>query len=228
MVIHSFKPKENAEMTDFDSIVKSIVDLDSETVLASMREIMSDGGTEASRALEALQDGMNGVGDRFESGEYFLSDLLYAADLMTSAVEIIKPALSAGDGTRSGRIIIATVKGDLHDIGKNIVRNMLEAAGFEVIDLGIDVPAEKIAETAKNENIKIIALSGVLTFALESMKNVVEVFQNAGLRDEVRIIIGGNPVTEQGCKVVGADAWTRSPQVGVTICKEWASSIAHL
>jgi methylmalonyl-CoA mutase cobalamin-binding domain/chain len=209
-------------MRDFDSIVKSIIDLDSEAVLAAMQDIMSDGGSEASKALEVLQNGMNGVGDRFESGEYFLADLLYAADLMTSAVEIIKPALTVEDGAKAGKIIIATVKGDLHDIGKNIVRNMLEAGGFEVVDLGIDVPPEKIVETAQNEKIKIIALSGVLTLAVESMKNVVEAFQNAGLRDDVKIIIGGNPVTEGGCKAVGADAWTRSPQVGVTICKEWS------
>lgn len=209
-------------MAELKLIAENVVDLESDAVLDSMREIMEAGGADAQEALVALQEGMAGVGDRFESGEYFLADLLFAADLMTSAVEILKPALSGDASIKIGRLIIATVKGDLHDIGKNIVRNMLEAGGFEVVDLGIDVPASTIIDAAKSENINIIALSGVLTLALESMKNVVQELENAGIRNDVKVIIGGNPVTAEACKVIGADAWTRSPQEGVKICKEWA------
>jgi methylmalonyl-CoA mutase cobalamin-binding domain/chain len=211
-------------MVDFDGIRKNVADLDEDAVLASMREIMSSGGGDAQKALDALQDGMKEVGDLFESRSYFIGDLMYAADIMSSSLEILKPALSAGAGTGTGKLIIATVKGDLHDIGKNIVKNMLEAGGFEVVDLGIDVPAEKILEATKDKNISIVALSGVLTLALEAMKDVVKTFQDAGLRDDVKIIIGGNPVTEEAFKAIGADAWTRSPQKAVTICTEWTTA----
>jgi methanogenic corrinoid protein MtbC1 len=208
-------------MADFDLMAKNMADLDDEAVTAAVEEIMAEGGADAARALDALQEGMQGVGDRFENGEYFIGDLLFAAETMSNALDILRPALHAGDGTGSGRLVIATVKGDLHDIGKNIVKGMLEAGGFEVVDLGIDVPADKIVETAKAEGIGIVALSGVLTLALESMKGVVEAFAAAGLRGDVKILIGGNPVTEEAFKVIGADAWSRSPQKAVGICREW-------
>jgi methylmalonyl-CoA mutase cobalamin-binding domain/chain len=210
-------------MVDFDLIQKNMSDLEEDDVLASMQEIMDAGGSDATKALDALQAGMQEVGDRFETGTYFLGDLIYAADIMSSSLDIIKPALAAGAGTGKGKVILATVKGDVHDIGKNIVKGLLESGGFEVVDLGIDIPAEKIVETAKNEKIGIVALSGVLTLALTSMTDVVEAFRAAGIRDDVKIIIGGNPVTEEAFKVIGADAWTRSPQKAVTICTEWAS-----
>lgn len=111
---------------------------------------------------------------------------------------------------------------DLHDIGKNIVKSLLEAAGFEVIDLGIDTPAEKIVETAKTEGIKIIALSGVLTLALDSMKATVGAFEAAGVRGDVKIIVGGAPVNENAFNNIGADAWANSPQKTVSTCLEWA------
>ena len=122
-------------------------------------------------------------------------------------------------------MILCTVKDDLHDIGKNIVRSMLEASGFDVLDLGIDVPPEKIVETAKRENIKIVALSGVLTLALDSMKTTVEAIKAAGLTD-VKIIIGGCPVTEDACRAIGADEWAYSPQKTVATCKKWAQEEA--
>ena len=211
-------------MANFDLIVSNMVELDGDALMEQLRGIMSEDGKYAAEALEALQEGMAGVGDRFESGEYFLADLMFAADIMTTAVEIIKPALSADAGTRMGRIILATVKGDVHDIGKNIVKSILESSGFEVLDLGIDVPADTIVDTAKGKGVKIIALSGVLTLAIESMKGVVEALKSAGIRDDVKVIIGGNPVTEEACKAVGADAWTRSPKEGVTICRGWAKA----
>ena len=118
-------------------------------------------------------------------------------------------------------MILCTVKNDLHDIGKNIVRPMLEANGFEVLDLGIDVPAEKIVETAKTENIKIVALSGVLTLALDSMKATVQALRAAGL--DVKVIIGGAPVSAEACLNIGADEWAHSPQKTVDTCKRWAA-----
>ena len=163
------------------------------------------------------------VGDRFEEGEYFVGDLIYAGEILTEATNIIKPALTGDGQEKFGKMILCTVKNDLHDIGKNIVRAMLEAGGFEVVDLGIDVDPQTIVDTAKNEGIKIIALSGVLTLAVDSMKDTIEAFKAAGMRDDVKIIVGGAPVTETVCASVGADEWALSPQKTVSVCQGWAS-----
>ena len=209
-------------MADLNLLKKSMSDLDEDAVLEIMKEIMESGG-DAQEALEACQEGLIEVGDRFESGEYFIGDLIFAGEVMTGAIEIIKPALSAGGLTGKGKMVLCTVKDDLHDIGKNIVKNMLEASGFEVIDLGIDVPPKKIIETANTEGISIIALSGVLTLALDSMRDVVDAFADAGMRGIVKIIIGGNPVTEEACKIIGADEWAKSPRKTVDVCSAWVA-----
>jgi len=210
------------DMADLNVLKTAVSDLEEETVLELLREVMETGG-DAQEALEACQEGLTEVGDRFESGEYYIGDLIFAGELMTSAIEIIKPALAAGGLSGKGKMILCTVKNDLHDIGKNIVRSMLEASGFEVIDLGIDVPPERIIETVNTDGIRIIALSGVLTLALDSMRDVVDAFTEAGLRDKVKIIVGGNPVTEEACKFIGADEWAKSPQKTVNVCSAWAA-----
>ena len=209
-------------MAKMELLRKAMEDLEEDTVLEFIRGIAASGGDESGTAMEACQAGMRVVGDRFEAGEYFIGDLIFAGEIMAGALEIIKPFLNAGISGGRGKMIICTVQGDLHDIGKNIVRSVLEAAGFEVIDLGIDVAPEMVLETAKAENIKIIALSGVLTLALDSMRDVVELFKSAGLRDSVKIIIGGNPVTAEACAKIGADAWAHSPQKAVGVCSAWA------
>ena len=187
----------------------------------ALAQVMAEGGADANQAMEACQKGMDMVGKLFEEEEYFVGDLIYAGELMTGAVDILKDALVSGetDGPKA-RMILCTVKDDLHDIGKNIVRSMLEASGFEVLDLGIDCSAEKIVETAKAENIKIVALSGVLTLALDSMKATVDALKAAGL--DAKVIIGGAPVSEDACRKIGADEWAHSPQKTVSVCKSWA------
>ena len=212
-------------MIDFEALAQAMGDLDEDTVTELLNQVMADGGSDAGKALEACQKGMDIVGKRFEAGEYFVGDLIYAGELMTTAVSILKSALVSGEGGTGSKtkMILCTVKDDLHDIGKNIVRSMLEAAGFEVIDLGIDVPPEKIVETAKKENIKIVALSGVLTLAIDSMKATVAAFKAAGM-DDVKIIIGGAPVSEDAMKITGADEWAHSPQKTVSVCQEWAKA----
>ena len=200
-------------------------DLDEDTMTEMLNEVMADGGSQAQSAMDACQKGMDLVGQRFESGEYFVGDLIYAGELMTTAVGMLKDALVTGDGSSGSKtkMLICTVKDDLHDIGKNIVRSMLEAAGFEVIDLGIDVPAEKVVETVKAENLKIVALSGVLTLAIDSMKKTVDALKAAGLSD-VKVIIGGAPVSEEAMKITGADEWAHSPQKTVSVCQEWSKA----
>ncbi len=209
-------------MVDFKALAAAMGDLDEDTVMETLRQVMEEGGKEAPQAMEACQKGMELVGAQYESGEYFVGDLIYAGELMTEAVDILKSALVSGEaGGQKTRMILCTVKDDLHDIGKNIVRSMLEAGGFEVLDLGIDTPVEKIVDTAKAENIKIVALSGVLTLAIDSMKATVEALKAAGL-DDVKVIIGGAPVSEAACQLTGADEWAHSPQKTVQVCRAWA------
>jgi dimethylamine corrinoid protein len=212
-------------MVDFDALAEAMGDLDEDTMTEMLNEVMADGGSQAQSAMDACQKGMDIVGQRFESGEYFVGDLIYAGELMTTAVGMLKDALVTGDGSSGSKtkMLLCTVKDDLHDIGKNIVRSMLEAAGFEVIDLGIDVPAEKVVETVKAENLKIVALSGVLTLAIDSMKKTVDALKAAGLSD-VKVIIGGAPVSEEAMKITGADEWAHSPQKTVSVCQEWSKA----
>jgi methanogenic corrinoid protein MtbC1 len=211
-------------MADYEMIKNAMGDLDEDTLTKLIDEIMADGGSEAQKALEACQDGMQLVGDRFEAGEYFVADLIFAGEILTGALEKIKPAIGGEAKEKVGRMILCTVHGDLHDIGKNIVKAIMEANSFEVLDLGIDTPVDLIVSTAKEQGINIVALSGVLTLALDSMKATVEGFKVAGLRDRVKIIIGGNPVTEEACRAIGADAWAHSPQKSAEICRVWASA----
>ncbi len=207
-------------MINYENLAQAMGELDEDTVKELLEAVSSP--EEANAAMDACQKGMNEVGRLFEEGEYFVGDLIYAGEIMTDAVEVLKPYLTAGEGSAKAKMILCTVKDDLHDIGKNIVRSMLEAGGFDVIDLGIDVPAQKVVDTARAENIKIVALSGVLTLALDSMKTTVEAIRAAGL--ECKIIIGGAPVSAEACKNIGADEWAHSPQKTVSVCKGWAQA----
>lgn len=210
-------------MIDFKKLAESMGELDEDTVVALLRQVMEEGGGEAQQAMDACQKGMDIVGSLFESGEYFVGDLIYAGELMTQAVEILKDALISGEASGDKtQLILCTVKDDLHDIGKNIVKAMLEAGGFDVIDLGIDVAPERIVAAVKENGIKIVALSGVLTLAVDSMKATVDALKAAGL-DDVKVIIGGAPVSESACAITGADEWAHSPQKTVRVCKAWAA-----
>ena len=206
-------------MIDFENLAVAMGELDEDAVKEILETV--DNAEDANAAMEACQKGMDTVGKLFEDGEYFVGDLIYAGELMTDAVEVLKPYLAGAQtaGTKT-RMILCTVKDDLHDIGKNIVRSMLEANGFDVLDLGIDCPAEKVVETAKAEGIKIVALSGVLTLALDSMKATVDAIKAAGLA--CKVIIGGAPVSAEACVNIGADEWAHSPQKTVATCKAWA------
>ena len=208
---------------DYEAFEQAMADLDEDTALALAEEAAGLGKEAADATMDAAQRAMQTIGQLFEDGEYFVGDLVYAGEIMSEIIDILKPALlEGGEADAADRMIICTVKGDLHDIGKNIVKAMLQASGFEVLDLGIDVAPEKIVETIRQTGISILALSGVLTLALESMKSTVEAISAAGLRDSVHIIIGGNPVSEDACAYVGADEWAHSPAKTIEVCKSWA------
>lgn len=210
-------------MIDFEKLAEAMGDLEEDVMVEILNRVVTE-GADAQEAMGACQKGMDIVGSRFEEGEYFVGDLIYAGELMTQAVDILKDALIDGEGesNASAKMILCTVKDDLHDIGKNIVRSMLEANGFDVIDLGIDVSAEDVVKAVKENHVKIVALSGVLTLAIDSMKGTIEALKDAGL-DDVKVIIGGAPVTDEFCAYTGADEWAHSPQKTVSTCKAWAA-----
>ncbi len=213
-------------MKDFENLTQAMGELDEDVVIETLQQLMDEDAAQASQAMEACQKGMDIVGGLFEKGEYFIGDLIYAGELMTKAVDILKPGLAGDAAETVGKVLLCTVEGDLHDIGKNIVHSILEASGIEVVDLGIDTPAEKIVDTMKAEDIHVVLLSGVLTLALDSMKKTVDAIKEANLRDTTKIMIGGAPVHEEAMKMVGADAWATNPQLTTQITLEWLKGIA--
>jgi 5-methyltetrahydrofolate--homocysteine methyltransferase len=159
------------------------------------------------------------VGDRFERGEYYVPEMLIAARAMQQALSILKPHLKQSDLAAVGRVVIGTVKGDLHDIGKNLVGMLLEGAGFEIRDLGTDVSAEQFVEAVRGDEADILAMSALLTTTMPNMKSVVEALHNAGLRDRVKVIIGGAPVTESYAQEIGADGYAPDASRAVKLVK---------
>ena len=168
-----------------------------------------DEGVPASEILEkGLIDGMNIIGVKFRNNEVFVPEVLVAARAMNMGASLLKPLLSAEGVKATGRVCIGTVAGDLHDIGKNLVKMMLEGKGLEVIDLGTDVPAEAFVRTAIEQDCRVICCSALLTTTMRVMEDVVKAAEAAGIRDKVKIMIGGAPVTEAFCRQIGADAYT--------------------
>ena len=210
-------------MADYKKLADLLGELDEEGVLGFLDDMVTSGASseDAMKAVAACQDGMKTVGDLFEKGEYFVGDLIFAGEILTGAIGKLKPLLKGEGGEKLGNLVLGTVHGDLHDIGKNIFKNMVEIAGFEVYDIGIDQAPETFVAKIKEVNPVIVGMSGVLTLALDSMKDTVDAIKAAGLRDKVKIIIGGNPVTKEACEQIGADAFTTNAAEGVRICENW-------
>jgi methanogenic corrinoid protein MtbC1 len=210
-------------MLDMQVLTQAVGDLDEPKVLGMLKEFVATnpGSEEAAAVVNACQQGMAIVGDLFDAKEYFVGDLIFAGELLNAAIDILKPVIGGESTAKVGKIVLGTVKGDLHDIGKNIFKSMSEAAGFEVYDLGIDTPASAFVEKVKEIKPEIVGMSGVLTLALDAMKNTVDALKEAGLRDGLKVIIGGNPVTEEACNMIGADAFTTNAAEGVKICQGW-------
>lgn len=177
-------------------------------VIALCRQAIDEGIPAADILNDGLMPGMNVIGVKFKANEIFVPQVLVAARAMNAGAEVLKPYLGDGDTTPKGRVCIGTVKGDLHDIGKNLVIMMLEGKGFEVIDLGVDVEPETFVRTAIDEHCDIIGCSALLTTTMPVMADVVKAAESAGIRDKVKIMVGGAPVTEEFARSVGADAYT--------------------
>lgn len=163
---------------------------------------------------------MDEVGKRFECNEYFVPELLIAARAMKISLQLLTPHLAASGAKAAGRVIIGTVQGDLHDIGKNLVASMLEGGGFEVVDLGVDVPAEKFVEAAQSQAGSIVALSALLTTTMTQMTKVIQALDAAGLRDKTRVIIGGAPITQQYADEIGADGYSDNASAAVGLARK--------
>ena len=181
-----------------------LVDLDIDAIASATQQEI-DAGTDPQTIMKALTDGMNEVGNRYEQGEYFLTELVLAGETMKESFTILKPHLTVEEAGERKPVIIATVKGDNHDIGKNILGTMLMSAGFEVIDLGIDVSKETIVDTVKEHNVKVVALSCLLTMTINEISQVNDALKEAGLRDKVKLVVGGAPLSLQLAKELGAD-----------------------
>ena len=177
------------------------------------------------KILDDARSAMEVVGRRFADGEYFIPDLVYSGEILKEVTDLVKPKLKgASEVKRLGKVIVGTVAGDIHDIGKDIVVFMLDVNGFEVLDLGVDVPAEKFIEKIKESGAAIVALSGFLTLSYDSMKATIDAIQGAGLRDKVKIMIGGGQINEDIRKYTSADAYGKDAMAGVKLAKEWTSA----
>ena len=204
-----------------EDLVMAIADLKEELALKITREKLAS-GEDPLKILEDSRNALEIVGQRFADCEYFIPDLVYSGEILKEITEIVKPKLEmASQPKRLGKFVIGTVTGDIHDIGKNIVAFMLDVNGFEVYDLGVDVPAKKFVDKIEETRAKIVGLSGFLTLAFDPMKETVAAIEAAGLRDKVKIMIGGGQVDDRIRKYSGADAYGPDAVAAVSLAKEW-------
>jgi methanogenic corrinoid protein MtbC1 len=203
-----------------DELAQALRDLNEKKVYDLVEQKVKE-GVPAMEIVHACNEGMVGVGERFSTGEYFISQLIFSAEILKAVMKRIEPLLPKGEaGKSAGKVVIGTVKGDIHDIGKNIVITLLRSSNFDVTDLGVDVPAEKFVTALKETGARILGLSALLNFTYPEMKHVVEEVAKAGLRDKVKIIIGGTPVNEQVRQFTGADHYAADAVAGVALCRQ--------
>jgi methanogenic corrinoid protein MtbC1 len=204
-----------------ENIASLIVDLEEEKALAAVRAAL-ESEVAPLEVVEQLREGMSEVGRRFEEKEYYLSELIMSAEIFKEAMELIEPKLGGDTAPTRGTVVIGTVSGDIHDIGKNIVASLMRCEGFEVHDLGVDVPADAFLGKLRETGAGLLALSGLLTIGFDAMKSTVDVVSKAGLRDKVKIIIGGGPVNEAVVEFSGADAFGKDAGEAVRLAAEYA------
>ncbi|MBU1277124.1 MAG: cobalamin-dependent protein [Proteobacteria bacterium] len=204
-----------------EELVAKISDLQEEDALRLAGNIIKQGG-DPNDVLAAARKAMEEVGQRFAVGDYFIPDLIYSGTILKGIVSIIKPHLKQEEAPKKkGAVIIGTVAGDVHDIGKDIVVFMLDCNGFEVFDLGIDVPKQVFIDKIIETNAKVVGLSGFLTLAFEAMKETVDAIKEAGLRDEIKIMIGGGQIDEKIMNYTGADAYGNDALDAVNLARDW-------
>lgn len=200
-----------------EELFEAIISLDEDRALRAVEKRLKS-GENSLVIFEDARKATEEVGKRYERREYFIAELIMVGEILKGVSKLLEPKLAGTIREIIGKVVIGSVQGDVHDVGKNIVVTMLEAAGFEVVDLGVDVPPEKFVEAVKQHTPDIVAMSGLLTSIIESMKNTVEVLTKAGLRQKVTVVIGGSQIDEYVKEYVGADAWANDAATGVKIC----------
>ncbi len=205
-----------------DSITDALIELEEDDVLSGVEAALGEGADPVG-LVEQLREGMSVIGKRFEDKEYYLSELIMSAEIFKEAIALIEPHLSGSVGDPLGTVVIGTVKGDIHDIGKNIVTTLLRCEGYDVTDLGVDVPVESFVDKARETGARLVALSGLLTPAFDEMKATVQAMADAGLRSQVKIIIGGGPVNQAVVDYSGADDWGKDAAHAVRLAGQYCS-----
>jgi 5-methyltetrahydrofolate--homocysteine methyltransferase len=210
-------------MTDLKQLHDAVLSGDAKASHALTQQALAEGVDPLKLVNDYMIPAMDEVGRRFECNEYFVPELLISARAMKAALDIIRPLLTARGDKPLARVAIGTVKGDLHDIGKNLVASLLEGGGFEVIDLGVNVPPEKFIESVKEKQANIIAMSALLTTTMPAMKTTIDALKQAGVREQVKILIGGAPITQKYAEEIGADGYSENAVGAVALAKKAAT-----
>jgi len=205
-----------------EQLVNAIADMKEDEALRLARDML-DAGQDPQMILDAGREAMSIVGDRYESGDYFLPELIIAGDMLKAIGDMVKPKLRAQSAqiTPQGKIVLGTVAGDIHDLGKDVVGFMLDVSNFEVHDLGVDVAPEKFVQAIQEVNPEIVGMSGFLTLAFDQMRITIEAIKEAGLRDSVKIMIGGAIMDDSAAQYIGADAYGADATAAVNLAKSW-------
>jgi 5-methyltetrahydrofolate--homocysteine methyltransferase len=206
-------------MSDLSKLTEAILIGDAKAAEAITKEALAEKTDPQELVSKYMIPAMDEMGRRFETGDCFVPELLISARAMKISLALIRPLLAATGAEPAGRVVIGTAKGDLHDIGKNLVASMLEGAGFEVIDLGVDVPPEKFVSEAQAKKAELVAISALLTTTMPYMKNTIEEFKKAGVRQQVKVIIGGAPVTQKYAEEIGADGYSDNANGAVSLAR---------
>lgn len=207
-------------MADLSRLYDAVLNGDAKAAAAVTQEALAGGMDPLTLITGTMVPAMDEVGKRYECEDYFVPELLLSARAMKASMELLRPLLVASGAEPAGRVAIGTVKGDLHDIGKNLVAAMLEGAGFEVIDLGADVPPEKFIHAIQDKKAGIVCLSALLTVTMPSMKMTIEALKSAGVRDQVKVLVGGAPVTQQFADQIGADGYGETANSAVQLARQ--------
>lgn len=210
-------------MQDLKPLYEAVLKGDAIAARAITEQALADGIEPIKVVNDFMVPAMDEVGRRFECSEFFVPELLLAARAMKAALELVRPLLAKGGVEPLGRVVVGTVRGDLHDIGKNLVAAMLEGGGFEVVDLGVNVAPEKFIEAVKTGGANIVAMSALLTTTMPAMRATIEAFKEAGMRDQVKIFVGGAPITQKFADDIGADGYSENAPGAVTLAKRHAA-----
>ena len=207
-------------MADLEKLYTAVLEGDAKSSAAITKQALDEGVEPMKLVTDAMVPAMDEAGRRFEAEEYFVPELLLAARAMKAAMALIRPLLVASGAKSAGRVAVGTVKGDLHDIGKNLVASMLEGGGFDVLDLGADVSPEKFIEAVKEKGAQVVCLSALLTVTMPAMKTTIEALKTAGLRGSVKVLVGGAPVTAQYANEIGADGYGENANSAVALTRK--------